>query len=160
VRVQINMTNDGGLSDRDAVIDALVRFVMGLDDADSEMLLSSMTPEAVLDLTHFNQLGMTFELMKGRENVAEHLLKGVGRLDCTHCLSNFRVALDGDRADLTCYVMAQHFRPGEGISNKDCPWYMMGNRYVAEVVRSGGLWRLNRLVVKASWTTGNIGVLK
>ena len=57
-------------------------------------------------------------------------------------------------------VTAQHFRPEQGVSNEDHPWYTMGNRYTAEVVRNGGLWQISRLVVKASWVMGSIDVVR
>lgn len=154
------MSNESGQDDRNAAIDAVVRFAMGLDDGDVDMLNSSMMPDAIVDLTHFNQLGFLFEEMNSREDVVKRLMKGVGQLDCTHALSNFRVSLNGDKADLTCYVTAQHFRPGQGVSNEDYPWYTMGNRYTAEVVRNGGLWQISRLVVKVSWVIGSIDVVR
>jgi hypothetical protein len=46
----VRMPNAGGLTDREAAIDAVIRFVCALDEGDSELSASSLSEDAVMDL--------------------------------------------------------------------------------------------------------------
>ncbi|KAK5687222.1 hypothetical protein LTS10_001360 [Elasticomyces elasticus] len=155
------MGNENGLTDREAAIDAIIRFVNSLDDGDSELLSSALTEDVVVDLTPFNKSGFNFSVLASKASVIDRMIPFVGTgLDTTHHTSNFRVKVTADTATLSCHVLAQHFRKDEGPLDafQDC--YMMGNRYQANVVRDGALWKIEKIVISAAWTQGNIGVLQ
>jgi hypothetical protein len=154
------MGNDGGLTDREAVIDAVVRFVCSLDEADPDMLASSITEDMVMDLTPFSQIGRKYEPLKGKETVVSTLMKNVGtNLDSTHHVSNFRIELNGDEANLRCYALAQHYRKGHGPGDKYTDYYLMGNKYDCTIVRDGGVWKIKTFVLIPAWTQGNPSVM-
>ena len=148
-----------GLSDREGAIDAVLRFVEGIDDNNSDLIYSAFTEDAYVDPRPLSNIGKTFHELQGRDKVTSTMLKGVGSIDTSHMLNNFRVNVHGHKATLTCYALAQHFRAGEGPP-PDTKELLMCNRYLAEVVRENdGTWRMQRLAIRCAWSTGDIGVL-
>lgn len=155
------MPNAGGLTDREAAIDAIIRFVNSLDIGDADLCASSLTQDTLLDLTPFTNVGMNYKPINGQEAVVNILMKAVGTsLDTTHTASNIRCTVDGDKADLTCCVLAQHFRKGEGPSPEFQDHYLFGNQYKADVVRDGDVWKVKKLIITPAWTVGNPDVMK
>jgi hypothetical protein len=140
-------------------VDALHRFAFGLDAADRELLESAFTEDVLFDVSQVGDEQSGFPPIEGRESVVGMLLLSMGPLDTMHALSNFRVHVDGDRAALNCYAMAQHFRPGEGPSRDKTDQVMMGNKYDAELVRDGDIWRIRRITIVTVWSQGNPDVL-
>ncbi|RVX67379.1 hypothetical protein B0A52_09160 [Exophiala mesophila] len=156
------MPNVGGLTDREAAIDAIVRFVCSLDEGSDELCSSAVTDNVVMDLRPFNKVGMKYSVVEGKTDVVNRLMTAVGRpLDTTHSATNIRCYLTGpDTADLTCCVLAQHFRGGEGPSPEFQDYYLFGNQYKAKVVRQGDLWKVSELEIAPAWTQGNPEVMK
>ncbi len=152
--VQLN-----GLTDREGAIDAVLRFVEGLDDNNSELIYSAFTEDASVDLRQLSNIGKDFHELQGREKIMATLLKGIGPIDTSHMLNNFRVVIDGHKASLTCYALAQHFRAGEGPPPHTNE-FLMCNRYQAEIVRENDqMWRIQRIAIRCAWSTGDLGVL-
>ena len=153
-----------GLTDREACIDAMYRFVEGLDDGNEDLLNSAFTEDASFDVTAFKVVGLPMELdiISGREKLVPHLMQTVGTsIDSMHQLTNFRVNLNGDRASLTTYVLAQHFRAGEGHAPEKTDQLLMGNRIRADLVRAEeGLWRIQKAELKNQWSLGTTDVFK
>ena len=148
-----------GLSEREGAIDAVLRFVEGLDDNNEELVYSAFTEDASVDLRGLSNIGKEFHVLEGREKVASTLLQATGHIDTSHALSNFRVTVNGRQAKLTCYAQAQHFRAGEGPTpvTKE---FLMCNRYQAEVVRgTEGVWRIQHIAIRCAWSSGDVGVL-
>lgn len=156
------MPNFGGLTDREAAIDAIIRFVLSLDNGDSTLCTSSLTKDTVTDLTPFQKIGMNHQHpIVGRQAVVDLLMGAVGRpLDTTHMATNIRCTVQGDEAELTCCVLAQHFRLGEGLDPKFQEHYLGANNYEATIVRDGDLWKVKKLVIIPAWTLGNLDVMK
>ncbi|KAK4944504.1 hypothetical protein LTR10_016178 [Elasticomyces elasticus] len=155
------MPNAGGLTDREAAIDAIIRFVCSLDEGDDELCASAFTEDIYVDLTPFQKVGMKYDPVVGRQAVVERMMNAVGKpLDTTHCATNVRCTVTGGTADLTCCVMAQHFRGGQGPSPEFQDYYFFGNQYKASLVREGDLWRVNRLMITPAWVQGNPDVMK
>lgn len=150
-----------GMTDREAAIDAVLRFVIGLDDADVDLVASAFTPDAVADVRGLSSIGIDYPELVGRDKVVSTLMNGVGVLDTTHQLGNFRVALNNDSAHLDCYVLAQHWRPGQGASPEHSAEFTMTNRYKVDLVRtSDGSWRMKKIIINCAWSKGDLGVLK
>ena len=149
------MANTTGMTDREAVIDAAVRFAISLDDANTELLSSTISDNVIMELPGSN------ERVEGRGAVTERLMSAVGiPLDTTHMTSNFQVTIDGDPAHLSCYALAQHFRRGEGLSTavvKD--YYLMGNRWRTRLVRNEQIWRIEYFGLSSMWTQGDREVM-
>ena len=155
------MPNVGGLTDREAAIDAVIRFVCALDEADSELSTSSLTTDAIMDLSPFSKAGMKSRVVHGREEVVDILMSAVGRpLDTTHSATNIRCTVDGDKADLSCCILAQHFKAGQGPSPEFQDYWFNGNQYSCNIVRDGELWRISKVLITPVWTFGNPDVMK
>ncbi|KAK4502107.1 hypothetical protein PRZ48_005530 [Zasmidium cellare] len=150
------MPNAGGLTDREAAIDAVIRFVCALDEGDADLSASSLTEDAVMDLTPFQKVGMDRGLAEGRSNIVKILMDAVGKpLDTTHCATNIRCTVQGESAELKSCILAQHFRRGEGPDPKFQDHYLFGNQYAAQIVRDGELWKIKRLTITPAWVAGN-----
>ncbi|KAF2159003.1 hypothetical protein M409DRAFT_30539 [Zasmidium cellare ATCC 36951] len=150
------MPNAGGLTDREAAIDAVIRFVCALDQGDAELSASSLTKDSIMDLTPFRKVGMERGIAEGRDAIVKVLMDAVGKpLDTTHSATNIRCTVQGDSAELTTCVLAQHFRRGEGPSPEFQDYYLFGNQYAAQIVRDGELWRIKRLTITPAWVVGN-----
>ncbi|KAL6245301.1 hypothetical protein RBB50_008076 [Rhinocladiella similis] len=154
------MPNAGGLTDREAAIDAIIRFVCSLDNGESELCASAFTEDVVVTL-NFSKIGTHYDPVVGRDNVVNIMMKQVGKpLDTTHSATNVRCTVTGDSADLTTCVLAQHFRGGEGPSPEFQDYYFFGNQYKTTLVRAGDLWRVKTLEITPAWTQGNPDVMK
>ncbi len=155
------MTNAGGLTDREAAIDAVIRFVCALDNGDSDLSASSLTKDAIMDLSPFDKAGMKAQIVHGREDVVDKLMAAVGRpLDTTHSATNIRCTVDGDQASLTACILAQHFRGGQGPGPEFQEYWMNGNQYECDIVRDGDLWKISRVLITPAWTLGTPEVMK
>lgn len=155
------MPNAGGLTDREAAIDAIIRFVTSLDSGDEELCNSSMTENIVMDLSPFAKAGLNIPVVDGRQAAVNQLMTAVGKaLDTTHMATNIRCTVDRDTAELTCTVLAQHFRKGEGLRSECQENCLHGNLYKATIVREGDLWKTKYLMITPAWTQGTHDVMK
>ena len=84
-------------------------------------------------------------------------MKTVGTgMDTFHALANIRVRVDGDTAQLTCYLIGQHHRVGQGPSVEFQDHLLLGNRFETDLVRDHGhVWLVRRNRVTSRWSVGN-----
>ena len=148
-------------SDREGIEDAVYRFVEGIDKRDEELLRSAFTEDVVFDLGGLDPSVGTFEPYRGRDLVVATLLAHVGQLDSMHAVTNIRVEVDGDEAHLTCYLLGQHHRPGEGASADFGDHLWLGNFFDTHLVRdTGHVWRIRRHRVDSSFANGRVSVTR
>src|SRR3982751_5566896 len=106
--------------DRFEIADAMHRYAFGLDHGDADSLASAVTEDCVLDFSVAGKkLGLAFTTLNGRQQVLEILLPMIGPLDTSHTVSNLQMEVSGDTATLHCYLMSQHFMPGQGQRGTD-----------------------------------------
>ena len=155
------MPNKGGLTDREAAIDALHRFLWALDEGSDKLSASSLTSDAVMTL-QFTHNGAKPREIVGREQIVDLLMSAVGRpLDTTHMATNVRCEVEGDKATLQAQILAQHFRGGEGVGPEFGDYYLFGNIYQCNVQRADeDLWKISHVTISAAWTQGNPEVMK
>ncbi|KAH6888504.1 hypothetical protein B0T10DRAFT_488305 [Thelonectria olida] len=141
-----------GLSDREAIPDALYRSIIGLDANDQTTFQSAWHKDAtfVFDGTPPTEgldaiLATTFQFI------------GAG-LDTTHMVSNVRVDVkDGaNTAKMTAHALAQHYRKGEG-RNPKAPRFLTGNMYWIDAAKdeSSGVWKMTKFEMKVIWCEGD-----
>ncbi|MDQ0787853.1 nuclear transport factor 2 family protein [Streptomyces sp. B3I8] len=148
------------LTDHAEIADALHRYTAGLDHGDAELLASSLTEDALVDLTPATgKIGLDFPPLKPRDAVVGALIPAVGPLDTSHVISNIRATVDGDTAHVNCYAMAQHYLPHEGPRPDRTRHALMMNRYDADLTRDGSTWRISRLTIDSAWFEGDKTVL-
>ncbi|RFU75887.1 hypothetical protein TARUN_6349 [Trichoderma arundinaceum] len=152
----------GGVTEilaRQAAIDAVLRYVDGLDRADAAQLESAFAEDATMDLSAFSALGMTYEPVHGRSIISDICMKAVGEsMDTTHSLTNFLVKLNeqGGSAYVTCYSEAQHIKKGQAFaSDFQDNSLIVKCRYQATVAQQGSEWRIKRLDIIPLWSKGN-----
>jgi ketosteroid isomerase-like protein len=148
------------INDRAEIADVIYRYAAGLDHSDAALLESTLTEDAVVDLSAATtKLGLEFPVLTPRETVVGALAGAVGPLDTSHSITNVRAEIAGDTATAWCYAQAQHFLPGEGPSPDRTRHALMMNRYTAELARDGGRWRIRRLLIDCAWFEGDPQVL-
>jgi len=144
------------LLDRAAITDTLHRYAAGLDLGDAELLTSSLTEDATVDLgPAMRRMGYEFPPLAPRETVVGGLIEAVGPLDSSHSISNVRVTVDGDSATVYAYAQAQHFKPGTGSDPAVTRHVLLMNRYTATMVRDGDQWRIKHLDIANAWMDGD-----
>lgn len=147
---------------RQAAIDALLRYTDGLDRADEAQLKSAFTEQAILDLSQFLSLGMTYPPIHGLDNITAVCMGAVGKaLETTHSLTNILVKLDdqNNSANITCYCEAQHIKQGQAFaSDSHDNSFLVKSRYTALVSQQGPTWKIERLDIVPLWSKGNSSV--
>ncbi|KAI0509424.1 hypothetical protein F5B22DRAFT_329078 [Xylaria bambusicola] len=141
----------GGLTDREAIADALYRAVLAFDHADEALLLSAITPDISAQ--------MPGSSAKGVVEFKAAVFDRVSKLDTTHFLSNVRVSIQSSAtAQASCSALAQHVRPGKGFEpgpNK----FTSGGMYLCDLVKVGELWKINNWSANITWVEGDPSVM-
>ena len=144
------------LEHREAIIDALSRFLIGMDNNSPALFDSAFTADVRWELNG--------RVLEGLQAVhAECYDATILKLDTTHSVSNLRVdvAEGGNEAKLEAVYVAHHYRGGEGTV-EGSPRFVTGGLYTAELVKddkggdgdSDGLWRMNVFRMRSIWTEG------
>lgn len=154
-----------GLTPREAAVDAMYRLVHGLDFNDADLLRSAFVEDAIFDISGLSPAtGREHPEQKGIESIVNGVLAHVGPMATSHNISNVRVKLNDtmDQAEVMCYVIAQHFRPGEGYDAFKRDYVLYGNSYWADVVKvrvgDDALWKIKRFEIQVMWTEGDMSV--
>jgi hypothetical protein len=149
------------LQDRHEVVDALYRFAAGQDLDDRELFLSAFAADATLDFTQpARRFGADVPVMPDRAAIAG-VLETLAPLDTTHTVTNPRIALDGDRAELTALVEAQHVtkaEPHRHLLLKNIYEVGLSRDHAGDGGRSGR-WVVDRMLIRTVWHDGDPSVL-
>lgn len=141
--------------DRLDIVDALYRLGAGIDENSAELLDSAVVKDAMIDFgPAARTMGIDFPALNGRDAIVASLTATVGLLDTTHVVTNPRIEQVDGRVVLKAIVEAGHFPPAD--HSRRC---VMKNRYVAEVRREAGRWKLARVEVRCAWFDGDPAVL-
>ncbi|KAL2812002.1 hypothetical protein BJX63DRAFT_397866 [Aspergillus granulosus] len=148
------------LTGREAITDAIHRFLTGLDTSDKSLFESSLTETATLNINGTVTEGLT--------SIITDRYGFISKLDTTHSLTNVRIHVEegGNRASATANALSQHYRPGEGMQGgKDA--LLLGSLFWVELVRDEGeqgtegeFWRIQHFLLKSTWAEGEWGVMK
>jgi 3-phenylpropionate/cinnamic acid dioxygenase small subunit len=138
------------IADRLAIADVLYRYATALDTRDWELLREVFMPDAVTeyegDVGSFTGVDQTIAI------VSEYL----GGYDATqHLISNIVVDVDGDVAQSTCYLHAEHYMTNQRIGGNTLE---IGGTYRDRLVRTDGGWRIAHRYLAVTWTEGNLGI--
>lgn len=145
--------------DRFEIADTMHRYAFGLDHGDPDSLASAFAEQCVVDFTSAGRkLGLDFAVVTGRDAIVQILIGMLGPLDTSHTTSNLQIEISGDTATLHCYLMSQHFMPGQGPKCSS-DFALLMNRYDAELVRDGHKWRFKHVAIDNAWAQGDPGIL-
>lgn len=142
-----------GLSEREAITDALNRTLLAYDLNDVTLLESALTKDIVFEING--------QVTEGIEAIKTGNFAFVGPINTGHVLGNVRIDhREGAKtASVGACALANHFRPGTGLE-KDAPYFMAFSLYDAEAVKeSDGLWKIKRWKLNILWSTGDPSVL-
>ena len=135
------------LVDRRAIEDVLVLYAKTLDARDWSAMSDVFLPDAtgIYD-------GQRYE---GLDAIVDLCRRSLEPLTASqHFLGNFAAEIEGDRAQSSCYLHAQHYRiGGRGLST-----YVMAGTYRDRLVRTDAGWRIKHRELEITWTDGNSGV--
>lgn len=125
------------LLDEQGVRDACMRYWAGVDQKDAELFGAAFTADAELSLFGGDQV------VKIADLIADGRL-GAAYAHTCHSLANQTVAVTGDTATATSFVVA-HLTPEAG------PILVRGLQYKDHLVRSGSEWRIARREHHTRW---------
>lgn len=142
-----------------SVLDALYRFGLAQDRRDStgarELFESAFTDDAVLDFRPAaSKCGLEVPLMHGRAMITEIIMNPQTRIDTTHVVTNPRVQITGDRAEMTALVEAQHLPKRDHSRHA-----LLKNLYAVTARRDADLWRMSHVYIDNVWYTGDPQVI-
>ncbi|PYI20268.1 hypothetical protein BO99DRAFT_401896 [Aspergillus violaceofuscus CBS 115571] len=141
---------------KDAIIDPVYRALLAIDAANPALFAS-----AIHEAARFSLNG---RLLEGADAITTHVYDTVSKIETTHHLSNLRVIefdeLEGT-ASLVATVLAQHYRPGEGL-DASSRGLLAGGLYFVGVIREEGddeVWRVKEWSLRVLWREGDEGVM-
>jgi SnoaL-like domain len=105
--------NAQALSDRAAIEDTLTRYTTAMDTKDWALLESVFTTDAEAD---FSKVGGPAKPIASAKDIAGLLKLALGTLTTQHVWSNALIKLEGDRASVTSYLIAYHWRKDNGMA--------------------------------------------
>jgi len=141
--------------DRANIIDALHRFAAGQDLKDWKLFTSAFTADAELDFTQpARRFGQVIDTFRGRDAIVEIVRSTLSALDTTHTVTNCRVNINGDEAELFSLVEAQHL-----LARDHSVHLLLKNIYWARLRRVDDEWRMHHLRIENVWFTGEPSTL-
>ncbi|KAF9773332.1 hypothetical protein IL306_008887 [Fusarium sp. DS 682] len=141
----------GGITEREAIGDALYRAVLSFDHADEALLLSAITEDIDAEMPGSTAHGIA--------EFKAAVFDRVSKLQTTHFLSNVRINISSSStATATCSALAQHLRPGQGADPSSVK-LTSGALYVCDMVKVGHLWKMKTWKANIIWLDGDPTVL-
>jgi len=134
--------------DRFEIIAALDRYAEVLDTRDWPGLADVFAPDAAMDFGAWRASGLDAITTNIRS-----YLDGCG--PSQHLLGNYRVVLEGDRAQSRCYVRVMHFGKGEHEGKT----YEMWGEYSDEFARTPSGWRSQLRQARVMLEQGDVRLL-
>jgi hypothetical protein len=144
------------LIDRHEIVDALYRFGAGQDLRDKELFRSAWSAtDAELDFVQpARKLGVELPPFRGRDSITDAILGSLAAVTTTHTVTNTRMTVDDDRAQLFALVEAQHLPQADHSRH-----LLLKNFYWCDMVREGGAWRIRKMRIENAWLSGDPRVL-
>ncbi|MEV4252262.1 nuclear transport factor 2 family protein [Spirillospora sp. NPDC049652] len=138
------------LTDRAAIVDAVIAYATALDTRDWEKLGGLFTEDACWEYSGSG------ERLLGPDAIVTRMRTSLDRLDATHHLNgNHVAAVHGDEAEHTCYYQAQHVRHGLSGGEK----FLAGGLYEDRLRRTPDGWRFTHRRITSVWSEGNLAVI-
>jgi SnoaL-like domain len=138
------------LRKKEEILDTINELFLGTDARDWDRVRAVLAHEV-----HFDMKSMTGSppaALESGEIVRswEEGLRGLKAIH--HQTGNFRVRIDGDSADASCYGTASHYRPNPSGRNTRT---FVGS-YDFHLARSDGRWRIDLFRFNLKYLDGNL----
>jgi hypothetical protein len=138
------------LGDRIAISDLIDRYFLSLDQGrfDQEYARRVFSEDVELSFPPGDHTGLP--------GLAAYTAGFMGHWKRTHHhISRHLIALDGDRAEIGWNLFATHIHPDSPPPPASGHHFYLGGRFEGEAVRTPDGWRVRRLTLRVSWTTGD-----
>jgi 3-phenylpropionate/cinnamic acid dioxygenase small subunit len=136
------------LIDRAAISDLVDHYAHGVDRRDWALYRSIFADDVTAD---FAWSGVV-ETMTA-DSWVEKVAATLSPFDATqHRMSNYLIALEGDRGRVRAQMIARHVLEGE--------MHAIGGYYTHDVVRNGAGWRIARLALVITWEQADRGLFE
>ena len=144
-------TNDLTAAEHIQVVDALLRFAAGADNADIQLLESAFISGAEIDFSPCGKsLGLEFGVLAGRSNIVQFLQSTAASQITSHVVSNARAERKGEQAGLLTLVDAVHL-----TREKKPERFRMMNGYSAELQHEDETWKIAKMQITNIWFKGD-----
>jgi hypothetical protein len=131
------------LTDRAEIHELLMRYPRAVDQVKPEMMRSVFTEDGFLA----GSLGYE---TRGIEDIVQ-MVGRIDRYDTTfHFMGNVHIEVRGNSATTEVYCTAYHFWDVAGERQE----YIMGIRYVDDLVRTADGWRVKERYLNVDWEKG------
>jgi 3-phenylpropionate/cinnamic acid dioxygenase small subunit len=142
------MTDLRELQDRQEITELCYRYGLTLDGRDWTGLAAVFTPDA-------NAFYLDLPPCLGYQAIEDTCRAALEPMSATqHLISNVVVRLDGDQAESSCYLQAQHVKAGTPGGDN----FIIAGRYDDRLVRTPDGWRIRERRLALIWTSGNPAV--
>ncbi len=137
------------LLDREAIREVRARLAQALDYKDWALFESFFTEEVEVD---FSSYGVPVQKVR-REDLTGSYRQNLSRegIRTQHLFTNFRITIDGDRAECISNFLGQHFLQGfEGGDE-----FHLRGEYHDQLTRTQAGWKIHALKFVFFFATGN-----
>lgn len=140
------------LADRAAISDTVIAYATGLDRRDWALYRAIFTDDLEMD---FASVGIAPGAYTADAWVRSAQRLFAGFVATQHTSTNHVHDVRGDEATCVSSMQAEHFiAPGPDVAPGRERW-TIGGYYVNELVRTPERWRLRRVALHVTWSTGN-----
>lgn len=130
------------------IAEVVFRYGYALDSRDWDLLRTCFLPDVV-----GNYGGDPLQGYEAIEELCRNTLEPLSVSQ--HLIGNVSATVDGDEARSSCYLHAQHVRPGTEGGEQ----FIFAGRYLDRLVRTPEGWRIAERTLEAMWTSGNAAVI-
>jgi hypothetical protein len=139
------------LSDVREIIDVMNRYTTALDTRNWEMLEATMAPDGQADFGNLAGVGV----LDSPQALVDLCRRSLQDLRATqHLQGNFVVTVDGDTAQASCYLQANHFQ--EGLPGGDT--FVVWGKYRDDFVRTEDGWKIKKRYLDTTAAGGNMNM--
>lgn len=140
------------MRDKEAIRMLTVWYSRGLDTKDWPLYRSVFAERVHIDFGEFARVGEW-----SADEWVEFIRRGVHGFDSTqHLNGNHEIMVDGDRANGTHYVLAEHFmRPARGAAPGADDFVTFGGYYHCEYRKTTDGWKIASIVLTPMFLRGN-----
>jgi 3-phenylpropionate/cinnamic acid dioxygenase small subunit len=136
------------LQDKQEITELCYRYGLILDGRDWAGLADLFTPDA-------DAFYLDMPACHGYQAIEDTCRRALTPMSATqHLISNVAVRLDGDQAESSCYLQAQHVKTGTPGGDS----FIIAGRYDDKLIRTTAGWRIRERRLEQIWTAGNPAV--
>jgi hypothetical protein len=139
------------LIDEKEIIDVMNQYTTALDTRNWELLESTMTPDGVADFGDLAGVG----ILDSPQALVDLCRSSLQDLRATqHLQGNYVVEVNGDSAEASCYLQANHFQ--EGLPGGDT--FVVWAKYRDKFVRTPNGWKIKHRNLDTISAGGNMNL--